>query len=62
MGRLREWAAENVMKINGSKYNAVCFMRTWVKDTKPYVKVPTISGSGQLQILGNNLTQQLNLG
>jgi len=32
LDRLREWPAENVMKINRCTYKAVCFMRTRVKE------------------------------
>jgi hypothetical protein len=36
LDRLMAWAAENVMKIYPSKYKAVCFKRTRVKDPLNY--------------------------
>jgi hypothetical protein len=37
LDRLREWAAENKMKINPSKCKAVCFTRNQVKDSLNYM-------------------------
>jgi hypothetical protein len=36
LDRLGEWAAENAMKINPSKYKAVRFTRAWVKNPLNY--------------------------
>jgi hypothetical protein len=37
LDRLREWAAENAMKINPSKCKAVCFMWAQVKNPLNYM-------------------------
>ena len=51
------------MKINPSKGKAVPFTRTLVKEpAKLYIRGSINSESEQLQILGNNLAQRLQLG
>ena len=63
LDRLGEWAAENAMKINPSKCKAVRVTRAQVKNPLNYTIRESInSGSEQLQILGNNLSQRLKLG
>ena len=60
LDRLGKWAVQNAMKINPGKSKAVSFTRARVKDPLNYFWWD--SGSEQLQIFRNNLTQKFNLG
>jgi len=58
-----ECAVENAMKINPSKRKAIRFTRAKVKDPLNYSFNGHINtGSEQLKIFTNNLTQRLELG
>jgi hypothetical protein len=57
-----EWAVENAMKINPGKSKAVSFTKARVKHLSIIFGVPKNSGSDQMQIFRNNLTQRFKLG
>jgi len=63
LDRLGEWAAENEMKINPSKYKAVRFTSALVKDPLIYTLRDKLipEASSCKYVFGNNLAQQLKL-
>jgi hypothetical protein len=63
MNRPGEWAVRNATKIKPSKIKAVNFMRARGKEPlNNFLGRPKNSGSEQLKLLRNNLTQRFNLG